>query len=100
MKQLILFAALSATLVTGCASQHKLTQPSGRWQPINQAGFVPASAERFYKSVIEQAKAEATAEAQQMIQSTDFQTNTAIAAVDTAVEASEFGQLDQTQPTE
>lgn len=62
MKQLLLFAVLSATIMSGCASQHKLTQPSGRWQPVNQAGFVPANAERFYKAVVEQAVAEATSE--------------------------------------
>lgn len=62
MKQLLLFAVLSATIMSGCASQHKLTQPSGRWQPVNQAGFVPADAERFYKAVVEQAVAEVAAE--------------------------------------
>lgn len=62
MKQTLLFAVLSATIMSGCVNQHKLTQPSGRWQPVNQAGFVPADADRFYKAVVEQAVAEVAAE--------------------------------------
>lgn len=62
MKQTLLLAVLASTVLAGCVSQHKLTQPSGRWQAINQAGFVPANAERFYKAVVQQAVAEATSE--------------------------------------
>ena len=65
MKQTLLLAVLASTVLAGCVSQHKLTQPSGRWQPINQAGFVPANAERFYKAVVQQAVAEAKTEAGQ-----------------------------------
>lgn len=62
MKQTLLLAVLATTVLAGCASQHKLTQPSGRWQTINQAGFVPANAERFYQEVMQQAVAKATTE--------------------------------------
>lgn len=62
MKTALLLAALTATIMTGCASQHKLTQPKGRWHSVNQAGFVPAGADRFYKSVIDQAQQQAAAE--------------------------------------
>lgn len=64
MKQTLLLAVLASTVLAGCASQHKLTQPSGRWQVVNQAGFVPANAERFYKGVMQQAVAEAKTEAE------------------------------------
>ncbi|UTO05693.1 YgdI/YgdR family lipoprotein [Moraxella sp. FZLJ2107] len=36
MKQTLLLAVLASTVLAGCASQHKLTQPSGRWQAVNQ----------------------------------------------------------------
>ncbi|OOR87115.1 hypothetical protein B0181_11105 [Moraxella caviae] len=62
MKQTLLLAVLASIVLAGCVSQHKLTQPSGRWQAINQEGFVPADADRFYKAVVEQAVAEVAAE--------------------------------------
>lgn len=39
---------IATTILAGCASLHKLTMPKGRWQAVNQAGFIPAKAERYY----------------------------------------------------
>lgn len=39
---------IATTILAGCASSHKLTMPKGRWQAVNQAGFIPAKAERYY----------------------------------------------------
>lgn len=103
MKQTLLLAVLASTVLAGCASQHKLTQPSGRWQAVNQAGFVPANAERFYKGVMQQAVQEATSEtaAPAPVEPAPAeQTEQVAETVQTADQASEFGQLDQTQPTE
>lgn len=79
MKQTLLLFVLTSAFLAGCASTHKLTQPKGQWQPINQAGFVPANAEIFQKTAVQQTSTETT-------------TNQA--------EVSEFGQSQQTKAKE
>lgn len=39
---------IATTILVDCTSSHKLTMPKGRWQAVNQAGFIPAKAERYY----------------------------------------------------
>lgn len=46
MKIFALLAIL--TMVTGCQSAHKLTYPKGKWQAINQAGFIPPNAQVYH----------------------------------------------------
>lgn len=50
MKNLILLFVLGSGLV-GCASAEKVTVPNGKWQPINQAGFVPVTSKRYVEGV-------------------------------------------------
>lgn len=40
--------AVLTMVMTGCQSVHKLTYPKGRWQAINQAGFIPPSAKIYH----------------------------------------------------
>lgn len=47
MKIFALLAVLTVVM-TGCQSAHKLTYPKGRWQAINQAGFIPPSAKIYH----------------------------------------------------
>lgn len=94
MKTALLLAALTATIMTGCASQHKLTQPKGRWHSVNQAGFVPAGADRFYKSVIDQAQQQAAAELTAKQSAADINADLVMVQpiTATAEQVSEFGQ--------
>lgn len=46
--KLFIVSIVVATTTMGCSSAHKLTMPKGRWQAVNQAGFIPAKAERYY----------------------------------------------------
>ena len=39
---------IATTILVGCTSSRKLAMPKGRWQAVNQAGFIPAKAERYY----------------------------------------------------
>lgn len=48
MKVKLLIMTLAAAATVGCASSHKLTMPKGKWQQVNQAGFIPAKAQRYY----------------------------------------------------
>lgn len=48
MKLKLSVVLIAAVTLAGCASSHKLTMPKGRWQAVNQAGFIPAKAERYY----------------------------------------------------
>lgn len=50
MKNLILTLMMTIGLV-GCASADKLAMPKGKWQPINQAGFIPSTAQRYTEGV-------------------------------------------------
>lgn len=50
MKSLILTLVVTMGLV-GCASADKLSMPKGKWQPINQAGFIPSTAKRYVEGV-------------------------------------------------
>lgn len=50
MKNLILTLVVTMSLV-GCASADKLSMPKGKWQPINQAGFIPSTAKRYVEGV-------------------------------------------------
>jgi len=48
MKVKLLIMILAAAATVGCTSSHKLTMPKGKWQPVNQSGFIPAKAQRYY----------------------------------------------------
>lgn len=50
MKNFILLLVLGSSLV-GCASADKVTVPSGKWQVINQTGFIPATSKRYVEGV-------------------------------------------------
>lgn len=50
MKNIILMLVITMSLV-GCASADKLSMPKGKWQPINQAGFIPSSVQRYTEGV-------------------------------------------------
>lgn len=50
MKNLTLILVVTMSLV-GCASADKLSMPKGKWQPVNQAGFIPSTAKRYVEGV-------------------------------------------------
>lgn len=50
MKNIILTLVVTMSLV-GCASADKLSMPKGKWQPVNQAGFIPSTAKRYVEGV-------------------------------------------------
>lgn len=46
MKIFVLLAIVTVGMA-GCQSTHKLTYPKGKWQAINQAGFIPPAAKVY-----------------------------------------------------
>ena len=49
--KIFLLALLMSTSLIGCASADKLTMAKGKWQPINQAGFIPSTVKRYVEGV-------------------------------------------------
>lgn len=48
MKNLII---ISVIILTGCATAEKPTLAKGKWQPVNQRGFIPADTMRYIDRV-------------------------------------------------
>lgn len=49
MKNLIIISVIA--ILTGCATAEKPTLAKGKWQPVNQRGFIPANTTRYIDGV-------------------------------------------------
>lgn len=49
MKNLIIISIIA--ILTGCATAEKPTLAKGKWQPVNQRGFIPADTTRYIDGV-------------------------------------------------